>query len=228
VRDLPTYSKLLNPADFNLLDPELGFLYGMKAHLAPAPPGIPHPSCFWEYALALRCCTRSDAQTVLDVGGGGGLFSPAAARCGADVTQIDPGDCAARVAAQGALIGQNIRFGNSDLQSWREGPYDVVACLSVIEHVGDDFGFADRLLGKVRPGGLLVLTADFHPTGKRLVGGHLRTYSESSLRALMALLGRLGRPYDAVGCWRGEPDWSHFSPWVYDYTFASLVLRRNP
>jgi SAM-dependent methyltransferase len=226
---LPTYSRVLRPGDYDFLDPELGFLYGMNAHLSPCPPDVPHPNRYWEYALALRCALRSGAGTFLDVGGGGGLLSPAAARCGLEVTQIDPGHFGPLVAAQAARVGRPMAFRQCYLHEHSPEEYDVVASVSVIEHTPDDVAFLEELLRRTRVGGLIVLTTDFHPSGQPRVTGHLRTYNEARLEELVRPfgtdwdLGRLG----TVSWWPHPPDWSGFTPEVCDYTFASLVLQRE-
>ena len=221
--DLFTYSKTFRPADYERLDPELGFLHGLNAHLAgKASPAVAHPHRFWEYALALRCCLRRGADTVLDVGGGGSLFSPAAARCGLEVTQIDPGDFGPLVASQAAAVLRPIHYERSGLLEWRRGMYDVVACLSVVEHVPDDqeSHFLKALLDHVWVGGVLVLTTDFHPSGRPLVEGHLRTYNAEGMEALAGALAPRARS------WPLSPIWSYFGKHVYVYNFASLVVRR--
>lgn len=158
----------------------------------------------------------------LDAGGGAGLFAAGAAKCGLDVTHLEVGQFLPIIAAQGAVIGRSIYCVQSSLEEHRGGPYDLVACLSVIEHVGDDHVFFEAALALVEMGGVLVLTTDFHPGRERKCDGHLRTYNEASLYDLLERGRRLG-----FSPWHGLPDWSHFGHHVYDYTFASLVLRRE-
>ena len=77
-----------------------------------------------------------------------------------------------------------------------------------------------RLAKSVKPGGLLAITCDFHPSGLSRVGGHVRTYNEESLTKLLAGLDKFvpfGDGWDYT--YRGED--------VNNYTFASLVLKRR-
>lgn len=110
----------------------------------------------------------------------------------------------------------------------REASFDVITCISTIEHVGldvygqgpDEFGdelamrHMRRLLG---PGGRLLLSAPF---GRRTVNAWLRVYDEASFRRMSAGFKLLSVEYyrrvdDAyVPCERDELadagfDWDH-------------------
>lgn len=179
-----------------------------------------HPLRAWEYGLALDALQAHGCQSVLDVGGGGSVFAPAAATLGMEVVQVDPGDCSAWVAAQSERTGRPLVYHQADVMAYEdERLYDAVTCLSVLEHVEDDAAFFRRLQRFVRPGGLLVLTVDFWPDGAPQVDGHLRTYN----------VGRLSRLVDQAPGFEllGPPDYTDHGAHVYGYTFASLVLRRG-
>jgi SAM-dependent methyltransferase len=179
-----------------------------------------HDARYWEYALGLRVFLQSGATSVLDVGGGGALFSPLVAKCGAAVTQIDPGDFSGIVAAESRVIEVPIGFAISDTFGWNDGPYDMVACLSVIEHVPDHELFFHKLCTLVKHKGVLFLTTDFHPSGQAQVEGHLRTYNQDSLESLVKKAARHKmKPL-------GKPNWSYFGQHVYQYNFCSLALKR--
>ncbi len=76
---------------------------------------------------------------------------------------------------------------------------------------------------QVKPGGLLCLTTDFHPSGQVQMGGHLRTYNEISLWQLRSFARTKG--FDVFG---DAPDYDHFEQNVHGlYTFASLFLQRT-
>lgn len=179
-----------------------------------------HPLRAWEYGLALDALQAHGCQSVLDVGGGGSVFAPAAASLGMEVVQVDPGDCSAWVAAQSERIGQPLAYHQVDAMALDDGRlYDAVTCLSVLEHVEDDRAFFAHLQRFLRPGGLLILTVDFWPDGMPQVDGHLRTYN----------IERLSRLVDAAPGFAllGPPDYADRGAHVYGYTFASLVLRKG-
>lgn len=222
MNDLPTYSKTLHPSDFALLEPEIGFLRDLHRRLHHLV-DIGHECRFWEYALALRAAmsdTRGRRCTLLDVGGGGGLFSPAAAVCGFEVTEIDPKDFSEQVDKQARVIGKRIEFIRSiDDEIRYKKKYNVVTCISVIEHIEDHYGFLRRLISLVAYNGLLILTTDFHPSGEAKVDGHLRTYSEE-------VLTDFARRADQCIFFGGTPEWSYIGEHVHNYNFASLVIRK--
>jgi hypothetical protein len=127
-----------------------------------------------------------------------------------------------QIALHARVIGRPIRLVNSVLED-HQGSYDLVAVLSVIEHVKDDIGFFLKALGLVNPGGCLVLTTDFHPSGGKQVEGHLRTYNAQSMDVFWGLAGR-----NLFAAWGGLPNYDYFGHHVYHYSFCSLVLRRMP
>lgn len=227
MNDLPTHSKTLDTADYALLEPEAGFLRDLARRLEGCT-DFAHPHRLWEYALALRVLLRSGHSEVLDVGGGCGMFSAAATCCGATVTHLDHGDFRGMVQEQAQRVGREINVVTRDFMDFANQkeptprPVSFIACLSVIEHVEDYLAFFRKLLGLLTPRGVVVLTMDFHPSNQRCVDGHIRTYDAVSMLALNAL----ARCDFRASSWLGIPDYSRFEPNVYDYTFASLVLRR--
>jgi len=107
-----------------------------------------------------------DGLTFLDVGSGSGLFSLAARNLGAVVRSIDYDK--ESVACAQAL---RERFRNDDTQwSIEEGSvlsqefaadkrqYDVTYSWGVLHHTGDMWRAIDNTLGKVRPGGCMVIS----------------------------------------------------------------------
>lgn len=182
-----------------------------------------HPHRRWEYGMALAALRSIDARTVLDVGGGGSIFAPAAAWINSDVTIVDPGECKAWVAAQSARIGKPLKYIQQEFTPDSvDSQFDCVTCLSVIEHVENDEQFVIDMARKVTPGGLLILTTDFHPSGQPQCDGHLRTYNAQDMAHLRNLL--TARGFIDHGWW---PEYSGYTPEVNGYTFASLVMRRQ-
>lgn len=106
------------------------------------------------YTLALLRIARG---RVLDLGEGNGNFSRALARAGVDATYLAvPGESAnyLRWRAERERLPLKIVHELSEL----EGPYDIVYCLDVIEHLVDLEPVFERWKELLRPGGLLVAT----------------------------------------------------------------------
>jgi SAM-dependent methyltransferase len=81
------------------------------------------------------------------------------------------------------LPGVNLHQGDilapSDL-----GPFDVVGCFDVLEHIPDDQRAVQELARAVRPGGGLILTVPQHPrlwSAADEIGHHQRRYTRAGL-----------------------------------------------
>jgi len=180
-----------------------------------------HEHRAWEYGMVLRALRDNGAKRILDVGGGGSAFAPAAAwpDVGMDVTVVDPQDYGVVVQQQSQKIGRPIHYVQQDFMAYDgQKDFDGVSCISVLEHVHDDTAFFTKLASHVRPGGILALTVDFWPDGAQKSGDHLRTYTEQRLRELV----------DSVPSFEtlGNLSYGHPGQHVYSYTFASLILKR--
>jgi cyclopropane-fatty-acyl-phospholipid synthase len=123
-------------------------------------------------------CTKlglQPGQRVLDVGCGWGSFAIHAAReHGARVVGITLSRSQAelarrRVADAGVADSVEIRF--ADYRDLRDGPYDAIASIGMVEHVGDAQidRYASGLAGLLAPGarllnhGIAALEADYDP-----------------------------------------------------------------
>lgn len=217
-----SFNKCLELSDYDTTN-NFAHVDGVRHRLKGVAHRYEHHHRRWEYGMTLAALRSIDARTVLDVGGGGSVFAPAAAWVNAAVTVVDPGDCAGWVKSQSERINKPIKYLQKEFTPDSiDGQFDCVTCLSVIEHVEFDEGFLDDMATKVAPGGLICLTTDFHPSGQPQCGGHLRTYNAVGMERLRRILAERGFETYGTG-----PDYSKYWPEVNGYTFASLVMRRK-
>lgn len=98
-----------------------------------------------------------EGSKVLDVGCGGGILAESMAQKGAVVTGIDMAEKPLGVARlHQAESGTDIEYLQStaeDLAQQRDGQYDVVTCLEMLEHVPSPATVVAACKALVRPGG---------------------------------------------------------------------------
>lgn len=96
-------------------------------------------------------------KRVLDVGCGGGILSESMAARGANVTGIDLGEKALKVAKLHLLeSGQKVDYRLIAVEALAEqeaGQYDVVTCMEMLEHVPDPASIVRSCAQLVKPGG---------------------------------------------------------------------------
>lgn len=216
-------NKTMQAQDLVLLDYQIQHINNINALLSGTQRRFEHPFRVWEYGLTLDIIRANNIKTVLDVGGGGSIFAPALAWLDIDTLQVDPGDVGQWIKNQEQVINKSLPFQQLDFFNFNKTEeYDAVVCLSVIEHVPDDFDFFERLGTFVKKGGFLILTTDFHPSGKAQVDGHIRTYNSKMLLELALVLS----PHFIFH--KNFPDYTYNDTLpVNNYTFASLVLERK-
>jgi ADP-heptose:LPS heptosyltransferase/SAM-dependent methyltransferase len=163
-----------------------------------------HASKQWEYLFACvhldaLSAARSRRLKILDIGGGRGALAPFLATQGHDVDVVDldyqrdhAGDPAAewRFMQLSAQLGFSVRHGSLFNIPAENESYDVVASMSVMEHVSHKDSALKEVLRVLKPGGLLILSFDFalEPTANE---DHLRIEILGPDR-LSKLLGRFG------------------------------------
>lgn len=100
---------------------------------------------------------RLGGSHVLDVGCGAGLLTEAIARAGAVVTGIDlAASSIASARAHADAEGLEIEYDCVDVEAIaarRQGHFDVVTCLELLEHVPDPAATIQACSQAVRPGG---------------------------------------------------------------------------
>jgi len=112
------------------------------------------------YTLALLKVANG---RVLDFGGGNGDFSRALARSGFDATYLDvPGDAARYVRWRAEREGLPLKIVLD--KTTLDGPYDVIFCLDVVEHLVDLRPVFELFRSLLKPGGKLLATYYNGPT----------------------------------------------------------------
>jgi 2-polyprenyl-6-hydroxyphenyl methylase/3-demethylubiquinone-9 3-methyltransferase len=104
-----------------------------------------------------------------DVGCGAGLLAEPLARLGAAVTAVDAAPeniAAARAHAAGQGLDIDYRVGGVETL---QGPFDLVTCLEVLEHVAEPRAFVGGLARILAPDGLLILSTPNRTAMSRLV-----------------------------------------------------------
>ncbi len=100
---------------------------------------------------------RLNGKRVLDVGCGGGILSESMAARGAQVTAIDASDAPISVARLHQLESKSgVDYRKATVEELVEtggGPFDVVTCLELLEHVPDPASVVNACASLLTPGG---------------------------------------------------------------------------
>ena len=114
---------------------------------------------FIEYRFALDCINRSCPRKVLDVGSGTTSFAQLVSHCGCDVSAVDN---VTDYWAHG-MVNRHYKVIDDDILQPRKinGPFDLITCISVLEHIPDHATAMKNMIGMLRSGGNLVLTIPF-------------------------------------------------------------------
>ena len=108
--------------------------------------------------LGASCESPLRALSVLDVGCGGGILSDGLGEAGAVVTGIDTSsDNIASAKVRDRERGFGINYVHADIGQIKNGCFDVVVCMEVVEHVDDLSSFLASCLSKVNQNGLVFL-----------------------------------------------------------------------
>lgn len=217
------YSKTLELEDYAYL-PESKLIHKMKQRLdGVAGYRFEHPHRAWEYGIILNALVKNNSKCIIDVGGGGSLFAPLATSLGIKVLQIDPEDYSKWAGEQSAVLKEPLPYLLMDFFEYQtDEEFDAVTSISVLEHIPNDIGFFQRLCAFVKPGGLLAMTVDFHPSGAVRVDGHLRTYNNNSIENLISIAKEVG--FELYG---GTSKYNYQQEHVNNYTFASMIFSRS-
>lgn len=133
----------------------------------------------WEYPWILKNTPFKKKHVVLDVGGGTCHFPAIVAK---RVKKVVVGEIYnERVWKDDA---KNVEYLNVDITSFEsKEKYDVVMCLSVLEHIDDRLTAIKNLMNSVKPGGYLVMTLD-------LFLDNSRSCRENEIQSIIKMLSQ--------------------------------------
>lgn len=184
----------------------------------------------WEYAMTLATIAAwqdrvipNDPLQILDVGGAGsGFWRVLTGITSEDILVVDPAftdrddDPGQR---RGVAQSLEAYAATAAHDRW-----DVITCVSVIEHIPDLRPFFRAAHMLLKPGGLLVGTTDCAETLPDVYHFHWmrsRIYTPTTLRKFLTGLRELG--YMSFG----STDLTYHGPQVYDYSMASFALTKR-
>lgn len=115
-----------------------------------------------EYSFVFRQIAALQPTTILDVGTGQSALPALMHTCGAVVTAIDN----VRDYWPQGMVSRHWHVIDDDITQTRlTNTFDLVTCISVLEHIADPVAAVRGLHHLTKPGGHLVLTTPYGPIG---------------------------------------------------------------
>ena len=112
-----------------------------------------------EYAFAFNCLAKLYPEKVLDVGSGLTSWPHTLRCCGFQVTALDQMDSYWKE----GFFNRHFYVINDDITKPRlKGPFDLITCLSTLEHIADHNAALKGLFSLLRPGGHAVLSFPYN------------------------------------------------------------------
>jgi 2-polyprenyl-3-methyl-5-hydroxy-6-metoxy-1,4-benzoquinol methylase len=156
----------------------------------------------WE-PLARILASRPGSR-IFELGCGNGTVATRLSELGHDVVAVDPSESGIRIARAQGKGRFEIGDAYEDLAA-RFGRFPVVVSLEVVEHCFYPRKFAATVFGLVEDGGIAIVSTPYHGYWKNLAlalagrmdahfgalwdGGHVKFFSERTLRALLEEAG---------------------------------------
>ncbi|MGC8851468.1 MAG: class I SAM-dependent methyltransferase, partial [Candidatus Micrarchaeia archaeon] len=122
-----------------------------------------------EYSFAFRCISKIYPKTLLDVGSGESSFPDLVNHCGIKVVAAD------KISGywKSGFFNRHYYLVNDDIaHSKIKERFDVVTCISVLEHIHDSASAVKGMFDLLKPGGYLVMTFPYNE--KKYVGNAYR------------------------------------------------------
>ncbi len=159
-----------------------------------------HASKQWEYPYALEQIEKLGGKgcAIADIGGGRGMLGPYLAKKGyrANVFDIDyrwddggVADIEKQYIRHAGELGLKVEFGSVFNIPCADESFDLVTCISVIEHVIAKKYALREMLRIVKPGGFLIMTFDFCAREYENDGSRIEVYTNSLLAESLRGIG---------------------------------------
>ena len=194
---------------------------------------IPVSERYWEYGSAVHLAeeyTQSHkTATVLNVGSGWDGLSPTlAALDDYNITECEPDTTCRndRLRVNEILVAENhkpIKILSNGLFNLPEEKFDLVFCISVLEHVFDEQQAWYNLSQRVTLGGILFITVDVVDDATRphaFDGARVTNYTLDILKHRVSMIKERG--FETIG----EPDYEWHGIHVYDYNFFRAGFKK--
>lgn len=230
------YTRSLDPADYVFL-PHASRIRAFEAAMT-APHCVSHEHKLWENASIMQQLEELRVPKharLLDVGSGGMFFPPYLATEGgyADLSLTDSNiGIAVQIEAQRVAYDIALPFYALPAEHMASLPtdeWDVVMCISAIEHMADHDAALREIWRLTKPGGFIFLTSDYF----RSVDGRAdpQQYAASPYRACQVtpyckeLV--LNIPNVIAADFVGETDLDYCGDFVHNYSFCNVCLRKR-
>lgn len=199
-----------------------------------------HKHKFWEWARTTHAIREVFGPRIglriLDIGSAFSLLGPALAYLGHHVIEAEPDG--GMVQERGKLQDLIHRVGDGKLQTFQCGygslvgqvgvseQFDVVCSISTIEHVetqAEGPAWAE-MVDLVKKNGLLHVTLDCMPEARK-------GFKNDQVRATNFDMEMVRERVEALKTMGmvpiGPEDYTFHGPFVYDYTFASILMKKG-
>jgi len=236
------YTRSLDPQDYSFL-PHAKTLRAFERQMAAD--GVPHRAwCehrLWEYASMMQQLEElqiSEVARIIDTGSGGSFFPPYLALRFPDVTLTDwtgplsdgmvYGDCTPDVVAQRAHYRVALPLHDlllEDMSPLPDGAFDVVMCISSIEHVaGGHHDAALRELCRItKPGGYIFITSDYFRDLDQWNASPSRFMQHTPYTKEFVL----GLPQMIDADFVGDTDLDYRGDFVHNHSFVNVCMRKR-
>ena len=225
----------LHPDDYNDFTYQTAELRGVIAlfHSNRVDVCIAHEHRFWEYSTVLMLwdmyCNRADA-TYMDVGSGHGLMGPAMSYLrDVAVVECEPVDYEHRFHTNDILQSHGkkpLRIVPCTTDNLPDEQFDLVSCISVIEHMAPDVEQRcwQKLVDRIKPNGVFFADVDCVPDQtKSYIGDGLRVhnFTVAEMKDRVDHLLTLGMKTI------NESDYGWNGNQVHDYTFFRICMLKG-
>lgn len=196
---------------------------------------MPHHHRLWEYGSAVQLALgykppKGRTVRVLNVGSGWDALGPALANVDLLVTECEPAaECRANRSEVNIQLAKTkhrpIEILDAGVHNLPDKLYDLVYCISVLEHVHDELNAWKRLAERVILNGILFITVDCVPEGgKPYVFDNLRV-TKYTLEMLKERVDMLVNDFGMSVI--GTVDYQYHGDHVYNYSFFRVGLTRT-